>query len=192
VPGVEVVVVAPHGATATTYAGAEFDPAGRTELLLVGDETAVPALTRILADLPAGHTGDVFVEVPSEADLLPMPPPEAIEVHWIFRGDAAYGRRLAAAVRGHLGLRPEPETVAVEPPPSSGLEVWETAAHSASGEDLDAGRRVPAAWSDLYAWIAGESWAVRSLRRALVDELGLDRAQVAFMGYWRQGVAMRS
>jgi NADPH-dependent ferric siderophore reductase len=33
---------------------------------------------------------------------------------------------------------------------------------------------------------------VRALRRALVGELGLARAQVAFMGYWREGVAMRS
>ncbi|ABL83908.1 MULTISPECIES: siderophore-interacting protein [unclassified Nocardioides] len=31
-----------------------------------------------------------------------------------------------------------------------------------------------------------------ALRRALVTDLGLDRRQVAFMGYWRRGVAMRS
>ena len=30
---------------------------------------------------------------------------------------------------------------------------------------------------------------VTALRRALVGELGLDRRQVAFMGYWRRGVA---
>jgi len=46
--------------------------------------------------------------------------------------------------------------------------------------------------SDLYAWIAGESGVVTGLRRHLVRELGMDRRQVAFMGYWRRGVAMRS
>ena len=38
----------------------------------------------------------------------------------------------------------------------------------------------------------GHCGAVKVVRRALVGELGLDRRQVAFMGYWRQGVAMRS
>jgi NADPH-dependent ferric siderophore reductase len=45
---------------------------------------------------------------------------------------------------------------------------------------------------DLYAWIAGESWMVKALRRSLVTELGVDRRQVAFMGYWRDGVSMKS
>lgn len=43
----------------------------------------------------------------------------------------------------------------------------------------------------LYAWIAGESRMVTTLRRALVSEVGVHRAQVAFMGYWRRGVAMK-
>jgi NADPH-dependent ferric siderophore reductase len=68
--------------------------------------------------------------------------------------------------------------------------------HSSSGEDLAApGPRRPPVGTyldDLYAWIAGESWLVKALRRSLVTELGVDRRQVAFMGYWRQGVAMRS
>ncbi|MDP3892553.1 SIP domain-containing protein, partial [Nocardioides sp.] len=50
------------------------------------------------------------------------------------------------------------------------------------GHDLDG----------LYAWIAGEAGVVTGLRRHLVKELGIDRHQVAFMGYWRQGVAMAS
>ncbi|TDD65425.1 siderophore-interacting protein [Actinomadura rubrisoli] len=38
-----------------------------------------------------------------------------------------------------------------------------------------------------YAWIAGESAAVRALRRHLVNERGLDRRAVTFTGYWRRG-----
>lgn len=38
-----------------------------------------------------------------------------------------------------------------------------------------------------YAWLAGESSAVRALRRRLVDGPGLDRRRVAFTGYWRRG-----
>ncbi|MDP3969908.1 MAG: SIP domain-containing protein [Nocardioides sp.] len=41
----------------------------------------------------------------------------------------------------------------------------------------------------LYAWLAGESAAIRSLRRHLVAEVGVDRRAVAFMSYRREGVA---
>ncbi|GAA1947213.1 hypothetical protein GCM10009798_02830 [Nocardioides panacihumi] len=43
----------------------------------------------------------------------------------------------------------------------------------------------------VYAWVAGESRLVTGLRRALVSDLGLNRSEVAFMGDWRDGVAMR-
>lgn len=38
-----------------------------------------------------------------------------------------------------------------------------------------------------YAWIAGESAVVKTLRRHLVKERGLDRRAVTFTGYWRRG-----
>jgi len=41
----------------------------------------------------------------------------------------------------------------------------------------------------LYAWLAGEAGVIRTLRRHLVVERGLDRRAVAFMGYWRLGQA---
>jgi NADPH-dependent ferric siderophore reductase len=40
-----------------------------------------------------------------------------------------------------------------------------------------------------YAWIAGEAGVVKDLRRYLVRDVGIDRKQVAFMGYWRKGKA---
>ena len=42
------------------------------------------------------------------------------------------------------------------------------------------------------AYCLHESAVVTGLRRALVKELEMDRRQVAFMGYWRRGVAMKS
>ncbi|AEW98699.1 siderophore-interacting protein [Streptantibioticus cattleyicolor] len=38
-----------------------------------------------------------------------------------------------------------------------------------------------------YAWIAGESGAVRGVRRHLVGERGFHRRRVTFSGYWRRG-----
>jgi iron complex transport system ATP-binding protein len=40
-----------------------------------------------------------------------------------------------------------------------------------------------------YAWMAGEAAVIRGLRRYLVRDVGVDRKQVAFMGYWRAGKA---
>ncbi|MES1170393.1 MAG: SIP domain-containing protein, partial [Leifsonia sp.] len=39
----------------------------------------------------------------------------------------------------------------------------------------------------MYAWLAGESGVIKTLRRHLVTECGVDRKAVAFMGYWREG-----
>ncbi|MER5293760.1 siderophore-interacting protein [Streptomyces pharetrae] len=39
-----------------------------------------------------------------------------------------------------------------------------------------------------YVWIAGESSSVKTLRRHFVGERGIDRRQVTFVGYWRQGL----
>ena len=45
----------------------------------------------------------------------------------------------------------------------------------------------PVAGAALYAWVAGEAGVIRTLRRHLVAERGLERRSVAFMGYWRLG-----
>lgn len=192
-PGDVIQVIAPHRLSA--YGGTEFDPADRPHLLLIGDETAVPALSRILADLGPAHTGEVFVEVPTAADILDLPTPAGFEVRWFARNEASYGRRVVQEVRRHLGLPPSTEFEALPELPSDlDTDVWETPRYSSAGEDLEEqlhARSLGHDLEDTYAWIAGESWMVKALRRSLVSELGLDRAQVAFMGYWRDGVAMK-
>ncbi|MGW1199966.1 siderophore-interacting protein [Streptomyces sp. NPDC002536] len=40
-----------------------------------------------------------------------------------------------------------------------------------------------------YAWVAGESGAVKAVRRHLVRERGIDRKRVHFSGYWRLGAS---
>ena len=194
-PGDEIQVIAPHAAS-SEYGGTEFAPSDRTELLLVGDETAVPAITRILADLGASYTGHAFLEVPSREDILPMEVPDGIEVTWLVRGEAEQGRRLVDEVRRYLRVGPLDPTALPEDVPSDlDVEVWETPRYSSSGEDVEAQlqrRTFDSELADLYAWIAGESWLVKALRRTLVTELHVDRAQVAFMGYWREGVSMKS
>ena len=193
-PGDVIQVIAPH--RLSEYGGTEFAPAGRRNLLLIGDETAVPGLSRILEDLAPGHSGEVFVEVPTCADVLDLPTPPGFVTTWFVRDEGACGRRLVQEVRRQLGLPPSAELEALpERPTDLDIDVWETPRYSAAGEDVDEQLRSRSLGHDLedtYAWIAGESWMVKALRRSLVTELGLERAQVAFMGYWREGVAMKS
>lgn len=50
---------------------------------------------------------------------------------------------------------------------------------------VDAVRRADLPGDGVFAWLAGESAAVRALRRHLVDERGIDKGAVEFSGYWR-------
>ena len=188
--GDHLVVMAPR--RGVPFGGIEFEPGTARSILLAGDETAVPAISSILDDLPDGARGTAFLEVPVAGDVLDVRGPSGMEVVWLPRGEAALGERLTAAVVAHLG-----ETAGSDPTMIDESEVdpdlWETPTYSSSGEPLDdTAVTVGHDLDGLYAWIAGESAVVTALRRYLVKELGMDRRQVAFMGYWRRGVAMRS
>ena len=60
-------------------------------LLLAGDETALPAVARILAAADPGTRGLALLEVsgPAEEQLLVAPP--GVEVRWLHRGDVEPG-----------------------------------------------------------------------------------------------------
>ncbi|WGL52310.1 siderophore-interacting protein [Nocardioides sp. BP30] len=196
--GDEVLAALPRRGSAG--GGIEFDPGDAERLLLVGDETALPAIHQILRQLPereGGRTGAVFVEVPCAEDICDLPAIDGVEVTWLPRGDRSVGEPVIEAVSAHLGFAPTPlpaaEPAGASEPAGAALGAlddmpWETPTYSALGEEvIDA----PAV-DGRYAWIAGESGMVTTLRRHLVGELGMPRHQVAFMGYWREGVAMRA
>jgi len=187
-----LIVLAPR--RGHEFGGIEWSPGTATRLLLAGDETAVPAIRGVLRDLPADATGAAFVEVPTADDIQrDVVAPDGVEVTWIPRGDAPLGASLHAAVVAWLTGTAEPAPQVGEDEIDPGL--WETPVYSSSGEDVAATTQVPVddgPYAGLYAWIAGEAKVVTGLRRRLVNDLGVDRGQVAFMGYWREGVAMRS
>ncbi|MET9672866.1 siderophore-interacting protein [Streptomyces sp. NPDC006482] len=54
---------------------------------------------------------------------------------------------------------------------------------------VDAVRGVELPGEAPYVWIAGESGAVKALRRHFVRERALDRRRVTFVGYWRKGLS---
>jgi NADPH-dependent ferric siderophore reductase len=149
-------------------------------LLLAGDETAAPAIAAILEGLPAGTIARAFIEVPTAADSLDIAAPTGAEVRWLPREGAAVGDLLVPAVlrampAGSASLASVTDDVSDldalwEVPGLDPLTGVATAVHSSA---------------DTYAWLAGESRVIAALRRHLVREVGIDRASVAFMGYWR-------
>ena len=54
-------------------------------LLLAGDETALPAITRILAAAAPSTHGVALVEVADATEEQPLPAPEGVEVRWLHR-----------------------------------------------------------------------------------------------------------
>ncbi|MGN9765469.1 siderophore-interacting protein [Micromonospora sp. SD12] len=67
--------------------------------LLVGDESALPAIAAALERLPVGAPAAVFVEVADRADEQPLASPGAVRLTWLHRGDRPVGEALVAAVR---------------------------------------------------------------------------------------------
>lgn len=183
-PGDQVLIVGPR--RGIDGGGIEFAPGHARWVLLAGDETAAPAIARIIEDGGPELQGVAFIEVPQPDDVLSIAAPSGFDVRWLPRGSGAgHGSVLLPAVLEHLGAAPN-GSLGDARTDDEGL-LWETPTYSGLGEDVSDGPRP----SDRYFWIAGESGVVTALRRHLVNDLAIGRSQVAFMGYWRLGTSMR-
>jgi NADPH-dependent ferric siderophore reductase len=61
------------------------------QLLVVGDETAIPAISRILASAPATTRGVALLEVAGAAEEQQLAVPDGVAVRWLHRGDTPPG-----------------------------------------------------------------------------------------------------
>ena len=187
-PGDEVVLIGPNARFPGATGGFEWHPpADASCLLIAGDETAVPAICAIVETLPAGRRTHVLLEVPTPADALNVAAPDGVTVTWLPRwsddggAPAPRGDLLTAAVAATLDalsdvLAPTPAVQLEDVDVDAGI-LWEVPEEDAA----------PRRSSGVYAWLAGEAGVVKGLRRHLVQERGVDRRSVAFMGYWRDG-----
>ncbi|MGN8553810.1 UNVERIFIED_CONTAM: siderophore-interacting protein [Microbacterium sp. SLM126] len=66
--------------------GLAFNPErGTDRVVLVADETGLPAIAGVCASLPAHATGLAVIEVPSAEDALAFAHPAGVRVQWIVR-----------------------------------------------------------------------------------------------------------
>ncbi|MCS8506848.1 siderophore-interacting protein [Pseudomonas aeruginosa] len=157
-------------------------PAGVRHILLIADETALPAVAGILEEL-AGEAEppvvEAFLEVPGEADILDLPAIPGARLHWLPRHQAGIhsrnGERMIEAAR--QARLPEREVAGGAAQELEDIDIdeeilWELASPESGS---------------FYAWVAGESAAVMANRRYLVQERGIDKRHLTLMGYWRLG-----
>ncbi|MEU3474527.1 siderophore-interacting protein [Rhodococcus sp. NPDC006774] len=122
-------------------------PADVDWVLLVGDETALPAIARCLEEALPEQRIRVFVEVADVERELPLPTAADAKITWV-HGDGAVagtGGRLESAVRD--------------------APWWE---------------------GTVFAWVAGESTALKGIRRYLREDRALPPEMVDITGYWRR------
>ncbi|CAM03348.1 NADPH-dependent ferric siderophore reductase [Saccharopolyspora erythraea NRRL 2338] len=161
-------------------------PETARQVVLAGDETALPAVASIVESLPPDARGIVCVEVPTAGDVQWWRAPEGVEIRWSVRQRAnrptPHGSLLETALADALAELCEPARRAA----SSELDdvdvdttlLWEVPEQRES---------VDATGGELYGWLAGEAAVIKRLRRMMVGDYGVPRGSVAFMGYWRQG-----
>lgn len=117
--------------------------------LLAGDDTALPAISRRLEELPAGARAVVVLEVEDSAEHRDLTSKANVDIVWIYRAE------------------------------NKGVAI----------PLLDAIRQASFPEGDCYAWVAGETEAVRAIRKHLIEERGLDKTWMKTAGYWRNGAA---
>lgn len=82
-PGDSLVFTGPGGA---------YNPAPDADWhLFAGDDAAIPAIAACIEALAPDARGHAFLEVDTEADMLPISAPAGLEIHWLLRNGVPAG-----------------------------------------------------------------------------------------------------
>ncbi|MFJ1796727.1 siderophore-interacting protein [Kitasatospora griseola] len=100
VPGDRVVLLGP--AVADNRSVGFRPPEGTRTVLLLADETALPAVGGILEWLPADARALVWIEVPDAADIQDLSDAEQVDIVWLIREPGAPTRLLTSLREAEL------------------------------------------------------------------------------------------
>lgn len=176
-PGDPIQMVAPNADFKGKSGGYEWMPSAQVKkILLIADETAVPAVMGILEQLSLQVNPppvQAFFEVPMAKDCINVAQFSFAEVYWLPRDisqQQRHGTLLVEAVRQHVDISDVActDTPALAERSQNGDLLWERAEST----------------TDFYAWVAAECSTVKMLRHYLLSECKLDRLTINFMAYW--------
>ena len=103
-PGDELVITGPDARVGRTGYGIHYTPsAPPARVLLIGDESALPAIRNIVLALPSGVPADVLIELGHRADGALLPQGPRVRTEAVDRGARA-GEQLEKAVRRWTGV----------------------------------------------------------------------------------------
>ncbi|QPT54139.1 siderophore-interacting protein [Rothia kristinae] len=167
--------------------GREAPEPGRF-LLMVGDETGLPGIARWLEQLPADAVGRVILEVPGPDSVQDLSAPAGVRLTWLVPGEdgpdgqsadgeSADGRPGDGDGAASRGASPEADARA-------NTGVPDRAEVLAGRTALEVVERMPVPEGPAFAWLAGESAALRPVRRLLLEQWGLDKRSMHAKGYW--------
>lgn len=138
--------------------------------LLVGDESALPAIAAAIDLLPADAVGQVIIEVDDAEHQIEMMAPEGVTLTWLHRTAAS-----AAA------------TTAAEPAARDPHD--EAAAIAADTPLARAVRSAPWLSGQPHVFVHGEAHTVmRGIRPYIRNERGVPSERASISGYWRRGL----
>ncbi len=143
--------------------GGSYSPAPDYDWhLMIGDESALPAILVALEQLNPGAKAHAIIEVADAAEEQPINSAGDVQVTWIHRGEAPQAHADAAS----------------DTEDSSG--VYGAALVSAV-------RNLTFLPGRVQVFLHGEAGMVRQLRRHLRGDRGIDKSDMSVSGYWRLG-----
>ncbi|OAV48970.1 phage tail protein [Rhizobium sp. WYCCWR10014] len=90
-PGAEWAINAKPGDIAGALGPGGGGVPDATSIILAGDETALPAISRIAAEIPEGRRLKIFLEIDSVAEEQSLPSAGIVDVTWMYRNGKPAG-----------------------------------------------------------------------------------------------------
>lgn len=134
--------------------------------ILIGDESALPAIARRFEALPAQARIIAVIEVNDETAQVALAARARSQVTWLYRNGSAVGADAGAPADATSGAGVNPSQL----PPL---------AQAAAQLTLPDGEG--------FVWVAAESKVSRAVRTVMVEQHGVDRQRIRASAYWKKG-----
>jgi NADPH-dependent ferric siderophore reductase len=150
-----------------------------TDHLLLGDDSAIPAIAAALEAMSDDARGRAVIEVDSAADELPLVHPAGVTLTWLHRS-AGTGAGTGADAGASAGS-PDADTVGASVADPAAAQPGTLLLEAASG--LQRASRP----DRVQVFAHGERSAMKAIRRLLQDEWGIEKRAMSLSAYWALG-----